>query len=224
MEKAIAEVLKMARNANEPQSLQDILEQRADKLRRCADAIQQRLLLSEPDRLAATQRARARTETDELRAAASRLSEQGLQARLTAIKARPPTQAGLDVLVGHREAKVYRQGERVALAGRSDDWLQSYVVIDEQSRQPWCYGHFHYGRQTGPDDHFSAAHLKTPEQHRLGKQAQIEAQAQAFARMKAGQSGRVSQTLEIHRGEINLRMARKLFFDAPAWPEGKPSI
>ncbi|MBI6602646.1 MULTISPECIES: hypothetical protein [Pseudomonas] len=221
VEKAIAEVLKMARNANEPQSLQDILEQRADKLRRCADAIQQRLLLSEPDRLAATQRARARTETDELRAAASRLSEQGLQARLTAIKARPPTQAGLDVLVGHREAKVYRQGERVALAGRSDDWLQSYVVIDEQSRQPWCYGHFHYGRQTGPDDHFSAAHLKTPEQHRLGKQAQIQVQAQAFASMQAGQSGRVSQTLEIHRGEINLRMARKLFFDAPAWPEGK---
>lgn len=31
----------------------------------------------------------------------------------------------------------------------------------------------------------------------------------------------MTQTLAIHRGEINLRMARELFFDAPPWPEGE---
>ena len=217
VEKAIAEVLKMASRANEPQSLQDLLEQRADKLRQCAEAIQQRLLHSVPERLAATQRARATTEADELRAAASRLSEQGLQARLAAIKARLPTQAGVQVLVSHHEARIFRQGARVELAGRSNDWLQAYVVMDAQTRQALCYGHFHYERPTGPDDHFTAAHLKTPAQHRMGKQSQAQARAQAFASMQAGQSGRVTQTLEIHRGEINLRMARRLFFDAPQW-------
>lgn len=217
VEKVIAQVLKMASSANEPQSLQDILEQRADKLRRCAEAIQRRLLHSEPERLAATQRARARTEADQLRAAASRLSEQGLQARLNAIKSRLPTQGGLDVLVSHHEARVFRQGERVELAGRANDWLQTYVVMDVQARQALCYGHFHYERRVGPDDHFTAAHLKTPAQHRLGKQSQVQARAQAFASIQAGQTGRVTQTLEIHRGEINRRMARKLFFDAPLW-------
>ncbi|MBB6288336.1 MULTISPECIES: hypothetical protein [unclassified Pseudomonas] len=217
VEQAIGEVLKMARRANEPQSLQDILEQRADKLRQCAEAIQRHLQHSEPARLAATQRARARTEADALRAAASRLSEQGLQARLNAIKARLPTQSGVDVLVSHHEANIFRQGGRVALAARPNDWLQAYGVVDVHTRQPLWYAHFHYERQAGPDDHFTAAHLKTPEQHRMGKQTQAQAQAQAFASIQAGQGGRASQALEIHRGEINLRMARKLFFDAPQW-------
>ncbi|MBD8235087.1 hypothetical protein SOM46_05845 [Pseudomonas fluorescens] len=219
VEQAIAEVLKMARNANEPQSLQDILEQRADTLRQCADAIHQRLQHTEPAPLAATQQARARTVADELRAGASRLSEQGLRARLNAIKARAPTQSGLEVLVSHREARILRQGGRIALAANANDWLQTYVVMDVHTRQALCYGHFHYERQTGPDDHFTAAHLKTPAQHRMGKQTQAQAQAQAFARIQAGQGGRAVQTLEIHRGEINLKMARKLFFDAPLWTQ-----
>lgn len=91
--------------------------------------------------------------------------------------------------------------------------------MDVHTRQALCYGHFHYERQTGPDDHFTAAHLKTPAQHRMGKQTQAQAQAQAFARIQAGQGGRAVQTLEIHRGEINLKMARKLFFDAPLWTQ-----
>jgi hypothetical protein len=89
--------------------------------------------------------------------------------------------------------------------------------MDVHTRRPLCYGHFHYARETGPDDHFTAAHLKTPVQHRMGKQSQAQAQAQAFARIQAGQGGRAQQTLEIHRGEINLRMARRLFFQAPMW-------
>ncbi|OCW23431.1 hypothetical protein C9382_00690 [Pseudomonas aylmerensis] len=220
VEKAIGEVLRMARTANEPQSLQDILEQRADKLRQCAETLHRHLQYSEPARLAATQRARARTEVDALRAAASRLSEQGLRARLSAIKARLPTQSGVDVLVSHHEASIFRQGGRVAVAGSPNDWLQTYVVIDVHTREAFCYAHFHYERQTSPDDHFNAAHLKTSAQHRMGKQTQAQAQAQAFASIQAGQGGRVSLSLDIHRGEINRRMARKLFFDAPLWTPG----
>ena len=51
----------------------------------------------------------------------------------------------------------------------------------------------------------------------MGKKTQAQAQAQAFDSIQAGQGGRVSLSLDIHRGEINLRMARKLFFDAPLW-------
>lgn len=79
--------------------------------------------------------------------------------------------------------------------------------------QPLCFAHFHYARRNGPDDHFTAAHLKIPEQERLGRQAQAEVEAQAFARMRLGYTGRVP-SLEIHRSQIQLPLARRLFFSA----------
>ncbi len=217
VEPAISKVLRQASTANEPQSLQDILEHQANTLRECAKAINQRLLQEDVARLAATTRARAQTRAHELTAAASRLVEQGLQARVSAVKARPPTQAGIDFLSRHDEVRICRMEDRVALKGKRNDFLQVYGVFDANDHQALCYAHFHYETAQAFNDHFTAAHLKTPEQHRLGKQAQAQVQAQAFARIQAGQSGRAQPALAIHRSGINLRMARRLFFDAPLW-------
>jgi hypothetical protein len=87
-----------------------------------------------------------------------------------------------------------------------------YAVNDVHTGKPLCFAHFHYGRSESPDDHFTAAHLKSPEQERLGRQAQAAVEAQAFARMRTGQTGRVQQTLEIRRAQIGLALARQLFF------------
>lgn len=217
VEPSISRVLKQAPTANEPQSLQDILDQQASTLRECARAINQRLLQDDVSQLAATQRAKAQTRAHALTAAASRLAEQGLQARVTAVKARPPTQGGVDFLFSQREVQIYRIDERVPLKGRRNDFLQVYGVFDTHDHQPLCYAHFHYESAKALNDHFTAAHLKTPEQHRLGKQAQAKAQEQANVLIQAGQSGRAQPNLAIYRSEINLRMARGLFFDATSW-------
>ena len=108
--------------------------------------------------------------------------------------------------------RIQRQGARVRLKGKTVDFLQVYVVQDAQTAQPLCYAHFHYGTRLGPDDHYTAAHIKSPEQQRLGRQAQAEAEAQAFARMRSGQTGRVQQTLDIDRASISRLLARRLFF------------
>ncbi|NWA70198.1 dermonecrotic toxin domain-containing protein [Pseudomonas reactans] len=217
VEPSISKVLKQAPTANEPQSLQDILDQQASTLRECAQAINQRLLQDDVSQLAATQRAKAQTRAHALTAAASRLAEQGLQARVTAVKSRPPTQGGVDFLFSQQEVQIYRMDERVPLKGRRNDFLQVYGVFDTHDHQPLCYAHFHYESAKAFNDHFTAAHLKTPEQHRLGKQAQARAQEQANALIQAGQSGRAQPNLAIYRSEINLRMARRLFFDATSW-------
>ena len=107
--------------------------------------------------------------------------------------------------------------DRVPLKGKRNDFLQVYGVFDVHDHQALCYAHFHYDSAAAFNDHFTAAHLKTPEQHRLGKQAQAQAQAHAFALIQAGQSGRAQPTLAIYRSEINLGTARRLFFDAPLW-------
>ena len=49
-------------------------------------------------------------------------------------------------------------------------------------------------------------------QDAMSRQAQAEVEAQAFARIRTGQTGRVRQTLEIERASISRRLARRLFF------------
>ena len=46
----------------------------------------------------------------------------------------------------------------------------------------------------------------------LAYQSLAEVEAQAFARIRTGQIGRVRQTLEIERASISRRLARRLFF------------
>ncbi|OOW02868.1 MULTISPECIES: hypothetical protein [Pseudomonas] len=46
----------------------------------------------------------------------------------------------------------------------------------------------------------------------LAYQSLAELEAQAFARIRTGQTGRVRQTLEIERASISRRLARRLFF------------
>ncbi|MDO4238468.1 hypothetical protein, partial [Pseudomonas sp.] len=92
--------------------------------------------------------------------------------------------------------------------------LQVYVVVDASNTdRVLCYAHFHYKRLHGPDDHYEGdPHLKSPEQERLGRQAQARVEAEAFIRMRSGQTGRVRQTLEIDRAKITRPFARSLFF------------
>jgi hypothetical protein len=217
VEPSITRVFELVATTREPKSLQALLEQQAKRLRDDAYAISQRLLHDDLSRLTATQRARAQLRVQQMTTAASRLETQGLQARVDAIKAAEPTQARVEFLVRHAEVKIFRMSARVQMRGKQKDFLQVYGVFDRQRHTFLYFAHFHYQSAEAFDDHFTVAHLKTRRQNRLGQQAQAQAQAQAFARIQAGQGGRVQSTLAIHRSEIDLSTARRLFFDAPLW-------
>jgi hypothetical protein len=214
VDKAIAKVEAMIGKANDPASLQELLDAQARSRTWAADAIARKLRGLDTARLAAVQQANARATETRLRAAAARLEARGLSARVQATRNRAVTQDDVAFLHSQGEVRITRQGARVALKERHDDYLQVYAVNDVHTGKPLCFAHFHYARGQGPDDHFTAAHLKSPEQERLGRQAQAHVEAQAFARMRSGQGGRVQQTLEIRRSQIGLAIARRLFFSA----------
>lgn len=213
VDKAIANAEAMAESANEPASLQGTLQYEARRRTMAADAIAGKLRGLDNARLAAVQLAKARLKDSELRTAAVRLETAGLNARIRASRGKVLTQDDVEFLHANNAVTIHRQGERVGLRGRRDDYLQVYEVTEVSTGQPLCFAHFHYARRNGPDDHFTAAHLKIPEQERLGRQAQAEVEAQAFARMRLGYTGRVP-SLEIHRSQIQLPLARRLFFSA----------
>ena len=211
VDNAIAKVQGMSDRC-EPESLQALLVAQANSRRMVAADIDRKLRSLDVSRLAATQQANARVRASDLRAAATRLEAAGVEARVRASKLKLTRAEDVDFLHALNEVRIQRQGARVRLKGKTVDFLQVYVVQDAQTAQPLCYAHFHYGTRLGPDDHYTAAHIKSPEQQRLGRQAQAEAEAQAFARMRSGQTGRVQQTLDIDRASISRLLARRLFF------------
>lgn len=212
VDRAIASVETMVERANDPASLQELLEAQGRSREWLADAVRNKLRSLDHARLSAPQQAQAQAVESQLRAAVFRLDAAGLDARVRATRRRTLSQDDVAFLHRQREIRIVREGPRVKLAGSRDDFLQEYRVLDVHTGKALCFAHFHYARQVSPDDHFTAAHLKTPEQRRLGQQAQAEVQAAAFARMRLGQTGRAQQTLEIHRAQIQLPLARRLFF------------
>ena len=212
--KAIEKVQTMIPKANEPASLEELLQAQARTRSWAADAIAAKRRRMDTSRLATTQLNRARTLEADLRAAAQQLEEAGLNARIEAIRNNLENPNDIAFLQARNEVRIVREGSRVALRGRDKDFLQVYAVLDARTGQPLCYAHFHYERSQGPDDHFTAAHIKTLQQERLGRQAQADVEAQAFASMRTGQTGRVQQTLVIRRSNIALPLARTLFFSA----------
>lgn len=196
----------------EPSSLQALLAAQANSRRMVAADIDKKLLTLNPSRLKPTQQNTARVRATQLRAAALRLDAAGVEARVRASKLKLSRAEDVDFLHGLNEVRIVRQDARVPIKDKARDFIQVYVVLDTDTGLPLCYAHFHYENRQGPDDHYTAAHLKSPEQERLGRQAQAQAEAQAFARIRTGQTGRVQQTLEIERASISRLLARRLFF------------
>lgn len=212
--KAIQSVEALVERINDPSSPQYLLEAQANIRQWTAEAIGRRRQGMETVRLVARQQTKALEMERNLGLAVSRLNAAGLAARIRATRLRPTTQDHVDFLYRHGEVRIFRQGKRVLLKGTADDYLQVYVVADARdSQRALCYAHFHYTRPEGPDDHYVGnPHIKTPEQERLGRQAQARVEAQAFLRIRTGQTGRVRQTLDIGRATITRAFARRLFF------------
>lgn len=147
-----------------------------------------------------------------LRNKANELSKKGQGIRVTMILNNAPNASDLAYLDNRGLLQIRKTRSRVVVnntAGaasanrpqRMRDYLDEFEI--RAGGKIWAYAHMHYPAADTAAEHFSAAHLKTPEQRYLGAGAQGEAQAQG-------------QRLAIHRGELYGPLVRKIFFTEPA--------
>ncbi len=192
----ISRVSAQARRSDSPRAQQDILRIRAEMMEHQAEEIDRVLAMPQtpprnPERVKS-----ARTVARLLREAAPRLTAAGRQARIDAIKANPPQLLRVDYLLE---------------VGEADDFLQEFAILDSAGNPLW-YAHFHYPSLQAAEADFTAAHLKTVEQRKIGGHYQSQREEEAFRKIQAGQGGRARLALQIHRSTIDLASAQKHFF------------
>jgi len=178
-----------------PAEIQDLYQQHAGRLREVIKHIDQSLLASnrteKPDSAAMVLR-------NALESAVSTLHETGRNTRIRMIKEQPPTAARVEWLKSEGEVDIARVTTRRRLKGPGKDYLDEYEVLDRRTREVLWYAHFHYASTADPVGSFTAAHLKTVAQRRLGG---------AIEQDNAGQ-----ELIAIYRSEISHAQASSMFF------------
>lgn len=128
------------------------------------------------------------------------LYARGRAARIEITKQQPPTAARIEWLYSKGEVTIDKASERRRLKGPRKDYLVEYPILDKPSGKVLWYAHFHYANATDPSSAFTAAHLKTVEQRRLGG-AYVERENRSN-----------QELIAIHRSAINHTQASALFF------------
>ncbi|UZJ62270.1 hypothetical protein OKW98_11395 [Pseudomonas sp. KU26590] len=196
VEPDIANAVRQSRRANEPEDMEDILGQKADKLR---DLVQ-KLQVHGNDPYAGESASQAlEGMMAQLRAGEARLREQGRQLRIEMIKRQPPTASRVSYLDRQREVNISSFDGRKNMSGaRRDDFVQEYAIRDKDGQLLW-WAHFHYGSADAAADKFTAAHLKLPQQRLLGYRALL----------KAAKDNK--EVVSIYRSTIGKELAQRLF-------------
>ncbi len=137
--------------------------------------------------------------------AVKRLYDEGRRLKLTMLKQRPPTAAHVELLYREKEIVIKPlPGSRSKLSGRNKGYLKEYEILDTQSSNALWYAHFHYKELVGPEEAYTAAHLKTKAQRRLGGKYQTPTRTDDH------------ESIAVYRSEIGPHLARLLFFTQPA--------
>jgi hypothetical protein len=196
VEPDIASAIRQSRRANEPEDMEDILGQKADKLRDLAQKLQ--VHGGDPHAGEGDTQALEGMLT-ELRAGEARLREQGRQLRIEMIKRQPPTASRVSYLDRQREVNISSFDGRKNMSGaRRNDFVQEYAIRDKEGQLLW-WAHFHYATEDAAADAFTAAHLKLPEQRLLGYRALL----------KAAKDNK--EVVSIYRSTIGKELAQRLF-------------
>ncbi|MEB0026191.1 hypothetical protein QN375_10465 [Pseudomonas sp. MH9.2] len=196
VERTVSSAWRQSKRASEPEDMQDILVQKAGKLSELADRLD---VYSNDAMLAESVYAQVVSVLKDLRAAAARLTKEGRSIRISMIKARPPTAARINYLDRQGEVNISRFDGRKNLSGaRRDDFLQEYAIRDKDNQILW-WAHFHYATESASSEAFTAAHLKLPEQRRLGYKALLRAASDN------------KEVVSIYRSVIGKELAQRLF-------------
>lgn len=200
VEPDIASARRQSTRGGEPADMEDILVQKADTLMALADRLESRVAEAGQEQHAATA---VQAVAGELRAAASRLKDEGRTVRISMIKAQPPTAARLSYLAREHEVSIVRFEGRKNMSGRKrNDFVQEYQIRDARQQLLW-WAHFHYASEAAAASAFTAAHLKLPEQRFIGYKAQV----------KAARDNK--EVISVYRSAIGQDIAQRLFLDLP---------
>lgn len=179
-----------------PQDIQDMFDAYAKQFEDASNDIEQALTrrnLTESDHASAALTNRNLSNT------AQRLYRLGKKTYIDMIKSQPPTAARVEWLHSQGLIKIVKTLSRRALKGPQKDYLDEYEIRDKEAGTVLWYAHFHYPTKSARPEDFSAAHLKTREQQRLGG-----------AQQRTGPSD--WDVIEIHRSGIGEQLAKSLFF------------
>ncbi|MCX2543489.1 DUF6543 domain-containing protein [Pseudomonas sp. COW5] len=192
-----------------PVEIEEMFNQQATRMREAAEAIENALT-----DLNATEGGpdSAVTLTRQLSEGAAQLIKKGRLTRISMIKRQPPTAARIEWLQGEGLVKIVKIPGRKPLKGNRKDFLEEYEIRErvekadkkaESSGAVLWYAHFHYPRPDAPASGYTAAHLKTASQRRLGG---------GFDLRSATSN---SELIAIYRSEISPRLAMALFLSGP---------
>ena len=180
-----------------PVEIEEMFHQYAARLERAVSTIEQALTelnLTESDRPSAA------TLNKQLNDTAERLYEKGTQTRISMTKQQPPTAARVEWLYDKGLVEIAKVVNRRRLKGPGKNYLDEYEVRDHQTHEVLWYAHFHYGSPQAALPDYTAGHLKTREQQKLGG---------AFQATSSNDRDQIA----IYRSEIRLPLANKLFFN-----------
>lgn len=180
-----------------PTEIEEIYYLHANRLREAMARIDQALTVGNHTE---SKSASATTLRQQLDREATALYAKGRATRIDMTKQQAPTAARVEWLVGKGEVTIGRATERRRLKGPRKDYLTEYEILDKPSRKVLWYAHFHYDNATDPRESFTAAHLKTVAQRKLGG---------AFDWRESGSN---QELIEIHRSGISRAQATALFF------------
>ncbi|MGR3886618.1 dermonecrotic toxin domain-containing protein [Pseudomonas sp. 1152_12] len=181
-----------------PVEIEEMFHQHAARLESAAMEVETALTqlnLTESDRPSAA------TLNRRLNDGARRFYELGTQTRITMTKQQPPTAARVEWLHAQGLVKIAKVINRRRRKGPGKDYLDEYEIRDSQSQSVLWYAHFHYAAPKTEVEYFTAAHLKTREQRKLGGAVQ-----------RIGTSDK--DQIAIYRSEISPQLARSVFFEA----------
>lgn len=181
-----------------PVEIEEMLHQHAARMELAASNIEEALTqrnLTESDRPSAA------TLNRQLNEATQRLYALGTSTRISMTKQQLPTAARVQWLHSQGAVNIAKVITRRRLKGPGKDYLDEYAISDHNTQEVLWYAHFHYDSPHAELDHFTAGHLKTREQQRLGG-----------AIHRTGLSD--GDQIAIYRSEISPQLARSLFFQS----------
>ncbi|WLG53902.1 dermonecrotic toxin domain-containing protein [Pseudomonas sp. FP1742] len=180
-----------------PVEIEEMFHQQAHRLNEAASVIDEALTSSNSTDGGPGS---AVTVAKQLNDEATRLYSKGHQVRVSMTKLQPPTAGRVQWLHEEGEVSMVKMPGRRLLKSRKKDYLDEYEIRDATDQSVLWYAHFHYGDSAAPVQNFTAAHLKTAQQRRLG------------GAHRARGTNDDLQAISIYRSEISPQLAKALFF------------
>ena len=191
VDKNVQKIDGYAQRASSPKEIEEQLQREAQKLTGYADSLEHHdspPANRDPDV----------SLIDGLRDKARVLETKATELRTRMTLARPPSSEGVEYLLRRNAIFARIIGNRVQLKTGRRDFMQEYVLLNEDN-QPWWYAHFHYATLEDAKADYAQAHLKTREQR-------FETYESAMAKAKDPK-----QKIDIHHGIISKELASNVF-------------